>query len=84
MRDIERERATLQRQEKTLTIEIKNMARKGQMVTPALTYLSNKANFLNFSLPPELWQKTLFAPASTLRSSIHSSRTFKVSAYVCR
>lgn len=32
MRELERERTNLQRQEKNLTIEIKQMAKKGQMV----------------------------------------------------
>ena len=32
IREIDRERAALERQEKSLTIEIKKMARQGQMV----------------------------------------------------
>ena len=41
MREIDRERTALQRQEKQITIEIKKMAKQGQMVLK-IFYYSNK------------------------------------------
>lgn len=57
MRDLDRERASLEQQEKKIIADIKMMAKKGQMVS--CTRDSLKAFYMCFDdrTPSKLWQK---------------------------